>query len=36
MISSKTGVPILARVELLGTPEDVQKIKQRLEKLYGN
>ena len=36
MISAKTGVPVIARVELLGTPEDVQAIKQRLEKLYGN
>lgn len=36
MVSAKTGVPVIARVELLGTPEDVQKIKQRLEKLYGN
>ena len=36
MISAKTGVPVIARVELLGTPEDVQIIKQRLEKLYGN
>lgn len=36
MISAKTGVPVLARVELLGTPEDVDIIKQRLEKLYGN
>lgn len=36
MISAKTGVPVIARVELLGTPEDIQTIKQRLEKLYGN
>lgn len=36
MISAKTGVPVIARVELLGTPEDVQLIKQRLEMLYGN
>ena len=36
MIAAKTGVPVIARVELLGTPEDVQTIKQRLEKLYGN
>lgn len=36
MISAKTGVPIIARVELLGTPEDVELIKQRLEILYGN
>lgn len=35
MISAKTGVPIIARVELLGTLEDVVKVKQRLEILYG-
>ena len=31
LISEKTGVPILGRVELFGTPEDVVKIKERLE-----
>ena len=36
MISNKTGVPIIARVELLGTQDDVQKIKDRLETLYGH
>lgn len=36
MISAKTGVPIIARVELLGTPEDVELVKKRLELLYGN
>ena len=36
MISAKTGVPVIARVELLGTPDDVNIIKQRLEILYGN
>lgn len=36
MISEKTGVPVIARVELLGTPEDVELVKQRLEILYGN
>lgn len=30
MISSKTGVPILGRVEILGTQDDVDKIKERL------
>jgi protein involved in ribonucleotide reduction len=30
LISNKTGVPILARVELLGTPEDVKLVKERL------
>ena len=36
MICEKTGVPLIARVELLGTKEDVEKIKHRLEILYGN
>jgi protein involved in ribonucleotide reduction len=35
MISAKTGVPIIARVELLGTAEDVEITKGRLELLYG-
>ena len=35
MISAKTGVPIIARVEIMGTPEDVELVKQRLEILYG-
>lgn len=35
MISSKTGVPIVARVELFGTNEDVARVKERLELLYG-
>jgi protein involved in ribonucleotide reduction len=35
MISAKTGVPIIARVELLGTPNDVELVKKRLELLYG-
>lgn len=35
MISAKTGVPVIAKVELLGTPEDVIKVKERLEILYG-
>jgi protein involved in ribonucleotide reduction len=33
MIAAKTGVPILGRVELLGTPEDVITIQERLVKL---
>jgi protein involved in ribonucleotide reduction len=32
-IAAKTGVPILGRVELLGTPEDVITISERLTKL---
>jgi protein involved in ribonucleotide reduction len=35
MVSAKTGVPVIAKVELLGTPEDVYKVKERLEILYG-
>jgi protein involved in ribonucleotide reduction len=35
MISAKTGKPIIARVELLGTPYDVELVKNRLELLYG-
>jgi protein involved in ribonucleotide reduction len=33
MIAGKLGVPILGMVELFGTPEDVIKIQERLEKL---
>ncbi len=36
MISAKTGVPILGRVEILGTPDDVEKIKERLAMLNDN
>jgi protein involved in ribonucleotide reduction len=35
IISKKTGVPIVGRVEIFGTNEDVIKIKERLEILYG-
>jgi protein involved in ribonucleotide reduction len=35
MISGKTGVPLIARVEIFGTSEDVQMIMERLEKLNG-
>lgn len=35
MISGKTGVPIIARVEIFGTSEDVQRVQDRLEKLNG-
>jgi protein involved in ribonucleotide reduction len=33
MIASKTGVSILARIELLGTPEDVQLVQQKMREL---
>jgi protein involved in ribonucleotide reduction len=35
MISQKTGKPVIARVEIFGTDYDVQKVKERLELLYG-
>lgn len=35
LISAKTGVPVIARVEVFGTEDDVIKVKQRLELLYG-
>jgi len=35
IISGKTGVPIIARVEIFGTSEDVQRVQERLEKLNG-
>jgi protein involved in ribonucleotide reduction len=35
MISNKTGVPLVARVEIFGTEHDVQTVKERLEILYG-
>ncbi len=34
MISAKTGVPIVARVEIFGTEDDVIKVKERLRLLY--
>ena len=34
-ISSKTGVPLIGRVEIFGTEDDVNKIKERLVLLYG-
>ena len=30
MISKKTGVPVIARVEIFGTEDDVTKVKERL------
>lgn len=34
IISAKTGVPVLGRVEIFGTDEDVQKVTKRMEMLY--
>jgi protein involved in ribonucleotide reduction len=36
MICQKTGVPLIARVEIFGTEEDVQTITERLEVLYDS
>jgi protein involved in ribonucleotide reduction len=36
MISQKTGVPIIAKVEIFGTPEDITKVKERMRMLYDN
>jgi protein involved in ribonucleotide reduction len=36
LISRKTGVPVIARVEIFGTPEDVDKVKERMRMLYDS
>jgi protein involved in ribonucleotide reduction len=36
LISRKTGVPVIARVEIFGTLEDVDKVKERMRMLYDN
>jgi protein involved in ribonucleotide reduction len=33
LIAEKTGVPILAKIELLGTPEDVLLVQERMKEL---
>ena len=33
-ISAKLGVPLLYRVEILGTPDDVEQVKERLALLW--
>ena len=35
LISAKTGVPVIAKIEIFGTQEDVNKVKERLTLLYG-
>jgi protein involved in ribonucleotide reduction len=35
LISQKTGVPVIARVEIFGTDDDINKVKERLGLLYG-
>lgn len=34
MISAKTGVPLLYRVEITGTPDDVLQVRERLDLLW--
>lgn len=34
IVATKTGVPLLYRVEITGTPEDVNQVKERLELLW--
>ena len=34
MIAAKTGVPLLYRVEIFGTPDDVKQVTERLEQLW--
>jgi protein involved in ribonucleotide reduction len=36
LISQKTGVPIIARVEIFGTQDDVTKVQERMRMLYDN
>ena len=33
IVKQKTGVPILAFVELLGTPEDVEKVQRKIKEI---
>jgi protein involved in ribonucleotide reduction len=34
VVAAKTGVPLLQRVEILGTPDDVEKVNERLKQLW--
>jgi protein involved in ribonucleotide reduction len=34
IVVAKTGVPLLSRVEILGTPDDIQVVNERLEQLW--
>jgi protein involved in ribonucleotide reduction len=34
IVSAKTGVPLLYRVEIFGTPEDVTEVTKRMETLW--
>lgn len=35
LISAKTGVPVIAKIEIFGTDDDVRIVKERLDLLYG-
>lgn len=34
IVAAKTGAPLLYRVEITGTPDDVEQVKERLELLW--
>lgn len=34
VVAAKTGVPLLQRVEILGTPDDVETVNERLKQLW--
>lgn len=36
LISEKVGVPIIDKVEVFGTPEDVQRVKRKMEEISWN
>jgi protein involved in ribonucleotide reduction len=36
VVSKKTGVPVIARVEIFGTEDDVIKVQERMRMLYDN
>jgi protein involved in ribonucleotide reduction len=36
IVSAKTGVPVLHRVEIFGTPDDVLEVKRKMEQLWKN
>ena len=35
IVSAKLNVPLLYRVEILGTPDDVKEVKERIQKLWN-
>ena len=36
IVAEKLGVPLLYRVEIMGTPYDVEQVNERLEELWTN